>query len=50
MKVISVRIEAAPKASEDPAHALKYPAKPDPRLNKHNKLVVKYQKKADALM
>ena len=49
MKVISVRIEGA-KGDEDAAHALKYPTKPDPRLNKHNKLVVKYQKKADALM
>lgn len=49
MKVISVHIEGA-KGDEDAAHALKYPTKPDPRLNKHNKLVVKYQKKADALM
>lgn len=49
MKVISVHIEGA-KGDEDAAHALKYTTKPDPRLSKHNKLVIKYQKKADALM
>ena len=40
MKVISVTIEGA----------ILHPDKPDPRLKKHNKLVMKYQKKADDLM
>lgn len=40
MKVVSVVIEAS----------IEHPDKVDPRLKKHNKLVVKYQKKADDLM